>query len=113
VSGARKPPAGWRSGVIGGAGLGRRGMVLAVIVGLTCLVTAVVPAAGAATGSAAALVAWGDMSAQQQGVLTGLSDVTLISAAGDQGLALKSDGTVVPGANPAPARAGCRPGWTR
>jgi hypothetical protein len=59
-----------------------------------CLVGLAAPAAHAAAGPVA-LVAWGDMGTKQQGVPTGLSDVTAISAGGDFGLVLETGGTVI------------------
>jgi hypothetical protein len=53
-----------------------------------------VPAASAGAVTSQTLVVWGDYASMQQGVPTGLSDVTAIAAAGDHGLLLKADGTV-------------------
>jgi hypothetical protein len=55
----------------------------------------VAPAAQAATSGPVTLVPWGDDSVPQRAVPTGLSDVVSIAAGGDQGLVLKTDGTVV------------------
>src|SRR5829696_2008022 len=89
-------------GSISGKGRWRvRGLALkassAAVVALVvcaCLVGLAAPAA-LATAGPVALVTWGDMGAKQQGVPTGLSDVTAVSAGGDHGLVLKSDGTVI------------------
>ena len=67
---------------------------MVALIACACLVGVAAPAAHAAAGPVA-LVAWGDMATRQQGVPAGLSDVTAISAGGDFGLVLDSDGTVI------------------
>jgi hypothetical protein len=51
------PPASRCRGVIGSGRVRRRGAVAAVVAGLTCLVTAVAPAAQAATAGPVTLIA--------------------------------------------------------